>query len=181
MCRSRRPIPVVLCHGTCFTPRPAAQGREACAGIPASAQCHNAPLRTLQSANRPVGQACWLVPRQRHEQPAARARSAPRHATSRARQWPSAAPHAASATARRRRHTAPWPACPPARQPRPGAVLERFGRNRGTVAREGEARLDAVGVDHLARYHLKVALLLPMATADVSAIKPNHDGFRCLN
>src|SRR5208282_4273301 len=31
--------------------------------------------------------------------------------------------------------------------------------------------------DHLARDHLKMALLLPVSTADVAAIKPNHDGF----
>jgi hypothetical protein len=36
--------------------------------------------------------------------------------------------------------------------------------------------LGAVGIDHLARDHLEVALLLPMAAAYVAAIEPNHDG-----
>jgi hypothetical protein len=56
-------------------------------------------------------------------------------------------------------------------------LLERIGRNRGTVARESEAGLGAMGVDHLARHHLKVALLLLMPTADIAAIQTNHDWF----
>jgi len=34
-----------------------------------------------------------------------------------------------------------------------------------------------MSVDHLARDYLKMALLLPMPTADVAAIQPNHDRF----
>jgi hypothetical protein len=34
-----------------------------------------------------------------------------------------------------------------------------------------------MSVDHLARDHFKVALLLPVPTADVAAIKPDHDRF----
>jgi DNA invertase Pin-like site-specific DNA recombinase len=34
-----------------------------------------------------------------------------------------------------------------------------------------------MGVDHLARGHLKLALFLPVSTVDVAAIKSNHDGF----
>jgi hypothetical protein len=37
-------------------------------------------------------------------------------------------------------------------------LLERVGRDRGAVAREGEAGLVAMGVDHLARNHLKMTL-----------------------
>ncbi len=33
-----------------------------------------------------------------------------------------------------------------------------------------------MGVDHLARDHLKMALLLSLTAADVAAIKPEHDG-----
>ncbi len=34
-----------------------------------------------------------------------------------------------------------------------------------------------MSVDHLARDHLKMALVLPMPTADVAAIQPNYDRF----
>jgi len=53
---------------------------------------------------------------------------------------------------------------------------ERVGRDRLAVAGESEAGLRAVGVDHLAGYHLEVALLLRVPTADITAIKPDHDG-----
>src|SRR5258708_924048 len=56
-------------------------------------------------------------------------------------------------------------------------LLERVGGDRGAVARESETELDAIGVDHLARDHLKMALLLPVSTADVAAIKSNYDRF----
>jgi hypothetical protein len=39
-------------------------------------------------------------------------------------------------------------------------LRERFGRGRLAVAGEGEAVLDAVDVNHLARDHLEMALLL---------------------
>jgi hypothetical protein len=55
-------------------------------------------------------------------------------------------------------------------------LIERVGRNRGAVAREGEAGLGVIGGDPLARDHLKVALLVPVPTADVPIIKPYHDG-----
>lgn len=42
--------------------------------------------------------------------------------------------------------------------------------------REREARLDAIGVDHLTGDHLKMTLLLAVPTADVAAIKSGHDG-----
>jgi len=34
-----------------------------------------------------------------------------------------------------------------------------------------------MSVDHLARDHLKMALVLPVPTADIAAIQPNHDRF----
>jgi hypothetical protein len=37
--------------------------------------------------------------------------------------------------------------------------------------------LGAIGIDHLARDHLKMTLLLPVPTTHVAAIKPDHDGF----
>ena len=55
-------------------------------------------------------------PRQGRGRPVARARNAPRHATSRARPWRSAAARAAAATARHRRRSAPSPACLPLRR-----------------------------------------------------------------
>ena len=56
-------------------------------------------------------------------------------------------------------------------------LLERVGRDHRAVAREREARLDAIGVDHLAGDHLKMALLLAVPTADIAAIKSDHDRF----
>ena len=56
-------------------------------------------------------------------------------------------------------------------------MLERVGRNHGAVARECEAGLDAMSVDYLARDPLKMPLVLPVPTADVAAIQPNHDRF----
>jgi len=56
-------------------------------------------------------------------------------------------------------------------------VLERIGCHRGAIARECEAGLDAMSVDHLARDHLEMALVLPVPTADVAAIQPKHDPF----
>jgi glyoxylase-like metal-dependent hydrolase (beta-lactamase superfamily II) len=56
-------------------------------------------------------------------------------------------------------------------------LLECVGRDRGAVARESEAGLVAIGVDHLASDHLKMTLLVPVPTADIAAIKPNHDRF----
>jgi hypothetical protein len=55
-------------------------------------------------------------------------------------------------------------------------LRERFGRGRLVVAGEGEAVLAAIGVDHLARDHLEMALLLAVPAAHVAAIKPNYDG-----
>jgi hypothetical protein len=140
-----------------------------------------APLRTLQSANHSVGQG--RVGRSR-----AKATGSPQRVLEAHRGMPPVEhdsgfrqrltlhpPQPGVAVTQHRGRRVRLHAC------RGKRLLERFGRDRGTVAREGEARLDAMGVDHLARDHLKVALLLPMATADVSAIKPNHDGFRCLS
>jgi hypothetical protein len=56
-------------------------------------------------------------------------------------------------------------------------LLERVGRDRGAIARESEPGLVSIGVDHLARDHLKMTLLVAVPTANVAAIKPNHDGF----
>ena len=56
-------------------------------------------------------------------------------------------------------------------------LLERGGGNHGAVTREDETGRDAIGVDHRARDHLTMALLLPVPAADVAAIKPNHDKF----
>ena len=53
-------------------------------------------------------------------------------------------------------------------------LRERVGRDRLAVAGESEAGLAAIGVDHLARDHLEMALLLPVPAADVAAIKSNH-------
>jgi hypothetical protein len=50
-------------------------------------------------------------------------------------------------------------------------------RSPGCCARESEAGLAALSVDHLAGDHLKMPLVLAVAAADVAAIKPNHDGF----
>jgi len=36
--------------------------------------------------------------------------------------------------------------------------------------------MGAIGAKHLARNHLKMARLLAMPTADITAIKPHHDG-----
>jgi hypothetical protein len=56
-------------------------------------------------------------------------------------------------------------------------LLESVGGDSGPVARESKTRLDAISTDHLARNHLKMALLLPVPTADVAAIKSNHGRF----
>ena len=58
-------------------------------------------------------------------------------------------------------------------------LLERVGGDRGAVARESEAGLAALSVDHLAGDHLKMPLVLPVPAADIAAIKPNNDGFGC--
>jgi hypothetical protein len=54
-------------------------------------------------------------------------------------------------------------------------LRERFGRRRLAFAGEGEAVLDAISVDHLARDHLEMALLLAVPAAHVPAVKPNHN------
>jgi hypothetical protein len=53
-------------------------------------------------------------------------------------------------------------------------LLERVRGGRLAVADEGEAALSTSGVDHLARDHLEMALLLSMAAAHVAAIKSNR-------
>jgi hypothetical protein len=53
---------------------------------------------------------------------------------------------------------------------------ERVGCGHWTVPDESKAMLDTTGVDHLARYHLKMALLLSMPTADIAAISPTTTG-----
>ena len=62
-------------------------------------------------------------------------------------------------------------------RPYPGRgkrLPERRGCGRLAVAGEGEAVLGAPGVDDLARDYLEVALR-PVPAAHVAAIKPNHD------
>ena len=54
-------------------------------------------------------------------------------------------------------------------------LRERFGRGRLVVAGEGEAALGAIGVNHLARDHLEMALLLAVPAEHVAAVKPNHN------
>jgi hypothetical protein len=54
-------------------------------------------------------------------------------------------------------------------------LRERFGRGRLAVAGEGEAVLDGVDVNHLARDHLEMALFLAVPAAHV-AVKPNDTG-----
>jgi hypothetical protein len=55
-------------------------------------------------------------------------------------------------------------------------LRECFGRGRLAVPGEGEPVLGAIGVDHLARNHLEMALLLPVPVAHVAAVKPDHNG-----
>ena len=50
-------------------------------------------------------------------------------------------------------------------------LLERRGRSRLAVADEGEAVLDAMSIDHLARDHLEVALFPPVPAAHTQAEK----------
>src|SRR5271165_6183034 len=142
--------------------RPATQGREF---APASrpAPMPQAPFRTLQAANRLVGQV--------------RAGCVCAKAAGRLQRVP---PVQHDRGLRQRLALQP---------PQPGVaiaqhgcrcvrmysghgerLLERVGGDRGAVARESEAGLDAMSVDHLARDHLKMALLLPVSTADVAAI-----------
>src|SRR3954470_3906803 len=52
-------------------------------------------------------------------------------------------------------------------------VLARIVAMALAVAGEGEAVLGALGVDHFARDHLEVTLLLPMPAAHVAAIEPD--------
>jgi hypothetical protein len=66
-------------------------------------------------------------------------------------------------------------ACTPAAA---SACLNASDAIVGLLRAKAKRDWNAMGVDYRARDHLKVALLLPMATADVSAIKPNHDRFR---
>jgi hypothetical protein len=54
-------------------------------------------------------------------------------------------------------------------------LRERFGRRRLAIAGEGEAVLAAIGVNHLARDHFEVALLLAVPATHVAAVKPNHN------
>jgi hypothetical protein len=54
-------------------------------------------------------------------------------------------------------------------------LRERFGRRRLAVAGEGEAMLRAIGVNHLARDHLEMALLPAVPAAHIAALKPNYD------
>jgi hypothetical protein len=54
-------------------------------------------------------------------------------------------------------------------------LRERFGQGRLAVAGEGEAVLVAIGVNHLTRDHLEMALLLAVPAAHVAAVKPKHN------
>ena len=160
---------------TCLALRPAAQGREL-APAPRPAPVPQAPLRTLQAANRLVGEA--RVGRARAEAagrlqrvleahrgvpPVEHDRGVRQHL---ALQPPQ--PGIAVAQHRRGRVRA---------HARRGERLpERLGRGHRAVAGEGEAVLVAIGVDHLARDHLEVAPLPPVPAAHVAAIEPDHDG-----
>jgi len=59
---------------------------------------------------------------------------------------------------------------------------ECLGRDGRARAREREAVLGAIGMDHLARNHLEAAPLCPVPAAHIAAIEPDHDrtaGRRC--
>jgi hypothetical protein len=60
--------------------------------------------------------------------------------------------------------------------PRIMRACKILGDVRLAVAGKGEAVLDAIGVDHLARTHLEMALLLLVPAAHVAAVKPDHHG-----
>ncbi|MGI4795528.1 MAG: hypothetical protein ACRYG8_15925 [Janthinobacterium lividum] len=59
-------------------------------------------------------------------------------------------------------------------------LLERLGCGRLAIAGEGEAVLGTIGTDDLARDHLEVPLVPPVPAAHVAAIETNHDGAACL-
>ena len=51
-----------------------------------------------------------------------------------------------------------------------------LGRSRLAIPGKGEAVLNPLGIDHLARDHLEVAPLLGSSAAHVATIEPDHDG-----
>ena len=52
---------------------------------------------------------------------------------------------------------------------------ERLGRSDRARAREGEAVLAPIGMDHLTRDHLEATPLGPVPVSDIAAIQPDHD------
>ena len=155
--------------------RPAAQSRRVCAGIPANARATSAispaPVR------EPPRRTNAYRPRQGPLPPATRVRTAPRHATSRARPWRSAATRAAAATTRHRRRSAPSPACVRRYAGHRQRLLAGTRRTRswGCFKRESEAGLVPFSADDLTGNHFKMALVLAVSAADIAAIKPNND------
>jgi hypothetical protein len=155
--------------------RPAAQGGEL-APAPRPAPVPQAPLRAFQVADRAMGEghisrahpeAAGRLQRvleaDRGVPPVQRERGTRQHL---ALQPPQ--PGIAVAQHGRRRirtHSS-----------RGERLPERLDRSRLAVAGEGEAVLDAMSVDHLARDHLEVALFPPVPAAHIATIEPNHDG-----
>src|SRR5271166_5274000 len=156
--------------------RPATRGRELAPAF-GPAPVPQAPLRTLQSSNRLVGQA--LVGRAcaeatgRLQRVLEAHRGVPpvEHDRGVGQRLALQPPQPGVAVAQHGRRRVLLHAS------RGERLLERVGGDRGAVARESETGLEAMSVDHLACDHLKVTLLLPVPTADVAAIKPDHDGF----
>jgi hypothetical protein len=159
--------------------RPATQGREL-APTSRPAPMPQAPLRTLHSANRFVGQVrvggarAKAASRLQNVLEAHRGVPPVEHDRGPRQRLALQPPQPGIAVAQHGRRRVRLHASHDER------LLECVGRNRGAVAREGEAGLVAIGVDHLARDHLEMTLLVPVPTADVAAIKPNHDRFGLL-
>ena len=134
-----------------------------------------APLRTLQSANRLGGQVC--IGRANAASGLQRVFEAHRgvppvqHDRGVRQRLALQPPQTGIAVTQHRR----WRVCRYAGHGE--RLLERVGSNRGAVARKSEARRISFSVDYLAGDHLKMPLVLPVPAADVAAIKPNYDRF----
>ena len=144
---------------------------------PGQRPCHKAsaispaPVRETPRRTNAYRPRHCLVP------PATRVRNAPRHATSRARPWRSAATSCAggATTSASPSHntvagvSAVTPSIASARLNASDAIVGLF---------RAKAKRDWVlsSADDLTGNHCKMALVLAVSAADIAAIKPNNDG-----